>query len=69
MEVINRLDIYEIDGNEVNVTEEVDPKILIRSHDNYQDYVIIETPDGHSYVLEISALKAAINNASNLEQD
>lgn len=67
MKVSNELKIYELNGrtpqsnSELNITEST---LLIESHWNYQDRVVINFNGQQITLLAIDLLKA-INNASN----
>lgn len=63
MKVINEIKVYEEDGRDCSTIEQ--PKIIIESHWNYKNRVVIKLPGGKSYTLISEQLIAAIKNAEN----
>ena len=63
LEVVNRVYVYEVDDKENEVGQSY-PKIIISSHWNRDEFVVIEV-GGHSYTVAKSDLRMAIDNAGN----
>lgn len=65
MKVVNTLQVYEVNGDEVRDIDH--PVVKIKSHWNYTDRVVIETPNGEKFTVLSSNLVKAVRNAENHE--
>lgn len=61
LEISNKVDVYEIDGEEVD-----DRTIEVNSHWQISNSFIILKIKGQAYTIDSSDLIKAINNASNI---
>jgi hypothetical protein len=64
LEIENRLEIYEIDGDDIGTADE-DKKLIVRSHWNRREFVVIELEKDRSVTVVADDLKDAIQNATN----
>lgn len=62
MKVESKLSVYEVDGSESPFDT---VHVLVRSHWNRRDFVVIETPDGHAYTVNANDLDRGTANAKN----
>lgn len=63
IKVENFVECYEVEGKDVSLFRS--PKLIVRSHWNRNEMVVIETPDGTKYTVLIKDLNAAISNSGN----
>ena len=65
MEVINKINVYEIDGNDTDIKYET--TIEIKSHWNFRDWVCLNI-FGKEITVNAEDLKKAIDNAVNVSR-
>lgn len=63
MEVVNNLKCYEVNGQETEGTDY--PILKIKSHWNFSDRVVIETPTGEKMTVLGQDILNAVTNARN----
>ena len=59
----NEIQCYEINGEDAPMVDV--PRLIIESHWNSPDRVVIKLPDGGSFTVLVRDIEAAIRNASN----
>jgi hypothetical protein len=65
IKVTNEVNIYEADDREVSTPA---PRMLVKSHWNYDKFVVLITPGGERLTVAANDLRAAIENATNTKR-
>lgn len=64
IESINKIKIYEKNGQKINTVKDKRPSITIKEHWNIRDFIVIKIGE-ISYTVSARDLKKAIENAQN----
>ena len=61
----NKLDIYEIDGEDKHTISSKMPKLTVSEHWNRKSFVVLRIEEGKKITVSAAELKRAIDNAQN----